>query len=1085
MQWCAARAAQANCAPGWKTNERTTTIDILGETPMSLLSGTRFWQRSKKASRRPRPCEFRLHCEPLESRKMLALLGVVPQFPIIAYDNSGVAAYSAAAETFDATATPLSFKASIPAPPRPITNPRDVEIHIRVDNSGNLLGGVAGDDLRIEGNVDLDGNPSTTGDNLSGVLLTGEILDFGFLEAGVTDQFDFRFIPTGGALASFWAGKDIGITMNSENSTFGDDFTVDFGGGAKGNIGAIEPLPGPILGSIIVDKVTDPSGDPTSFSFSTTGAGYAGFSLADADAPNEQQVAPGTYTVSEFVPAGWDLADLTIVDPTGDSSAAGDVATLVVGPGETILVTFTDTKRGQIIVDKVTDPSGDPTSFSFSTTGAGYSSFSLTDAAAPNDQQLVPGIYSITELVPTGWDLSSLSMVDPSNDSSAAGDTATLTLGAGETILVTFTDTKRGRIIVDKVTDPSGDPTSFSFSATGTGYASFSLTDAAAPNDQELLPGTYSIAEIVPAGWNLTSLTVVDPTSDSSTAANVATLLLGAGETILVTFTDTRVSSSISGTKWHDETGNGLTPDDTGMAGVKIYLDTNNNGSHNSGEPFVLSGPDGTYSFTDLDAGTYTVREVVPADYVRTAPTLTDKYTITLTTGQSSSGNDFANAESCDCYDVTDVVYIVDGTTAVTNLRDNTNEGDTVEVTFTIPDGQAEHQFTLVSYTAPGPTFVAADAWMQEIFDIDSDVFGPGTHTLTVTIPHSFYQIDFVCGAAIDMFGPAGSNIFYSAQKRLISADNDGTHAVLANPSQLSGFVYVDVDNNGEIDLNDRTIPGAKVTLTGTSSTGQSISQTSITDTDGMYYFDNLPEGAYTITETQPSGYIDGQDSVGTLGGNLLADKFTVIPVAAGEHGMNYNFGEQRATGSTIGDGQTATIGFWNGKNGQNLIKALNGSQNSKNLGNYLAQLMPNVYGANAGSNKLAGKTNAEVAKFYQSMFKKKGTKIDAQVMAVALATYVTKSSLAGNVATSYGFTVTTNGVGTALVDVGDSGAAFGLENDATITVLELLQRVNDRARKGKLWDLNGNGSYNAAETILLKQAYDLLEAINEAGDIG
>src|SRR5437773_481075 len=64
----------------------------------------------------------------------------------------------------------------------------------------------------------------------------------------------------------------------------------------------------------------------------------------------------------------------------------------------------------------------------------------------------------------------------------------------------------QGHIIVDKVTSPSGDPTSFSFSTTGTGYASFSLTDAATPNGQTLSPGAYSVSEAIPAGWVLTGL---------------------------------------------------------------------------------------------------------------------------------------------------------------------------------------------------------------------------------------------------------------------------------------------------------------------------------------------------------------------------------------------------------------------------------------------------------------------------------------------------------------------------------------------------------------------------------------------------
>ena len=56
--------------------------------------------------------------------------------------------------------------------------------------------------------------------------------------------------------------------------------------------------------------------------------------------------------------------------------------------------------------------------------------------------------------------------------------------------------------------------------------------------------------------------------------------------------------------------------------------------------------------------------------------------------------------------------------------------------------------------------------------------------TLTVTIPNSYYQIDFVCGPAInqlepnqnnDAYGPDAANILYHAEDRFISSDNGGT----------------------------------------------------------------------------------------------------------------------------------------------------------------------------------------------------------------------------------------------------------------------------------------------------------------------
>ena len=106
-------------------------------------------------------------------------------------------------------------------------------------------------------------------------------------------------------------------------------------------------------------------------------------------------------------------------------------------------------------------------------------------------------------------------------------------------------------------------------------------------------------------------------------------------------------------------------------------------------------------------------------------------------------------------------------------------------------------------------------------------------------------------------------------------------------------------------------------------------------------------------------------------------------------------------------------------------------------MSSYLASNFPNIYGASAAGHNLAGKTNAQVAAFYQQLYSASGPKLDAETMALALATYVTNSSLAGNVAASYGFVVSTSGLATATFSVGANGAAFGVNNKVVLTVME------------------------------------------------
>jgi hypothetical protein len=107
--------------------------------------------------------------------------------------------------------------------------------------------------------------------------------------------------------------------------------------------------------------------------------------------------------------------------------------------------------------------------------------------------------------------------------------------------------------------------------------------------------------------------------------------------------------------------------------------------------------------------------------------------------------------------------------------------------------------------------------------------------------------------------------------------------------------------------------------------------------------------------------------------GHVLADALRRYRLNAGVNGLNYNFGEQPPGGGGVQHGQTATIGFWNNKNGQALILALNGGATATQLGSWLAATLPNTFGANAGSNNLTGKSNAYVAALFQSDFVLKG----------------------------------------------------------------------------------------------------------------
>jgi hypothetical protein len=284
---------------------------------MSLL--THFGLKSRgPAKRRVADRRKCLWHEQLEKRDMLTLIGITPGFPLLTYDSTGQIHYDPTTQAFDLTATPLAYKGSAPADPTAIIAPASLALHVKVDNSGQLVGGVAGDDLVVTGSI----NDGTI--NVSGVLLTGEVTDFGFAESGATDAYDFRFAVTGGALASLFAGKDIGITTTSEHSSFTGSFATAFDGGAKGNIGTVDQTTGQISGHKFLDKCGNgltpddtPLGGVTIQLFSDKdgngkfnplldGPPIATTTTADGTgAYSFTNLQPGTYFVSEVVPPGY------------------------------------------------------------------------------------------------------------------------------------------------------------------------------------------------------------------------------------------------------------------------------------------------------------------------------------------------------------------------------------------------------------------------------------------------------------------------------------------------------------------------------------------------------------------------------------------------------------------------------------------------------------------------------------------------------------------------------------------------------------------------------------------------------------
>ncbi len=187
--------------------------------------------------RRTSGTSARAGMEQLEDRTLMsaAVLNLPIDYPSITFDGGGSMSYDPATHALHAQGTPFAYRQSAAVPPVPILS-GSVKLDILVDNTGALIGGVAGSDLVIQGQIDVDGDGTI---DYSGTLLTGDVLEFGAFDSGTTDQYAYRFAATGGALvaAGYFTGEDIGIQTNSGNSTYVGDWTVAFGGTVEGKVG--------------------------------------------------------------------------------------------------------------------------------------------------------------------------------------------------------------------------------------------------------------------------------------------------------------------------------------------------------------------------------------------------------------------------------------------------------------------------------------------------------------------------------------------------------------------------------------------------------------------------------------------------------------------------------------------------------------------------------------------------------------------------------------------------------------------------------------------------------------------------------
>jgi uncharacterized repeat protein (TIGR01451 family)/fimbrial isopeptide formation D2 family protein len=694
----------------------------------------------------------------------------------------------------------------------------------------------------------------------------------------------------------------VDASTDGENNNFGELLPARIAGFVyedNDNDGVFDAGESGISGVTITLSGTDDLGNSVLLTTTTTITGFYAF----------DDLRPGTYTVSETQPSGYLDGRDTAGTLGGDTTLNDRIASITLPPGAASLNNNFGELRPASLSGRVyrdddndgtsdtgepgisgvtitltgTDDLGNPVTLTTTTDASGVYTFT----------NLRPGTYTVSETQPSGY-LDGAESVGSAGGSVSSNDViGNVTLSAG----VAATGYNFGELLAARIagfvyednnndgvfdttengisgvtitlsgTDDLGNSVLLTTTTTITGFYAF----------DDLRPGTYAVIETQPTGYFDGRDTAGTLGGDTTLNDRIASITLPSGAASLNNNFGELRPASLSGRVYRDDNNDGI-PDagEPGIGGVTITL----TGTDDLGNSVLLTTTTsitGFYTFDNLRPGTYTVSETQPAAYndgtdrsgTAGGVLSNDQVSTIIVPG---AGIDAVN------YDFGERGTFVSGIVWIDTDRDETL------------DGGENGRLGSVTVTLSG-----------------TDLLGNSVLLTTTTTITGFYIFDNL---------PAGNYVIEQTQPTGYGSSTPNTLSVNVpltgltdqnfgeTVSTLSGYVYVDSNNNGVFDAGESGIGGVPVTLTGTDVNGVSVTLTTLTLADGSYRFENLLTGTYTISETQPPIYSDGSDSVGTIGGtpvgSLSNDVIDTIALPAGADGINYNFGELADAG--LGD---------------------------------------------------------------------------------------------------------------------------------------------------------------------------------------
>lgn len=417
--------------------------------------------------------------------------------------------------------------------------------------------------------------------------------------------------------------------------------------------------------------------------------------------------------------------------------------------------------------------------------------------------------------------------------------------------------------------------------------------------------GTYSVLELVPAGYVMT------------TPAPAPVTVTGGASVAGPDFGNQLIpppppsGGVIHGVVFIDGNGDGVRQNtEPGQGGVRVFIDLNGDGKFNpattgaTGEPSVLSANTGGYEFKVGKDGTYSVLEVVPAGFTMTTPTPAP---VSVSGGAKVLGPDFGNQPTTPPPTPTGGKIV--GTVFVDlnndGIRQNTEPGQGGVIVFIDANGDGKFNPGTTPGTAGEKFTISGPAGGYE-FNLAKD----GAYSVLEVVPAGFTMTTPVPGP-VSVAGGAK-----------VTGPTFGNHPNML-PTPVNGFitgrVFVDANNNGKLDIGELPMSGVRVydDANGNGKFDAGEKFTFSMAKSGRYSL-VLPAGTHSIQEVVPPGFTQttGPGTVTIVAGQGLfnrhfgnAPSTTPLPFgpsskSPGDSGNNDEL--------NTGDGPVVTIGYTN-----------------------------------------------------------------------------------------------------------------------------------------------------------------------------